>query len=319
MVCTLRLCLSLIFLAVFTAGAGAQQAEVKTVDFEAPSVGRTMRYNIILPKDYEKSEKRYPTLYLLHGMGGNYAGWTERGVKIHASGNDLIVVMPDAGNSWYLNWAESAEGQKDNWDDYITTDLVKHIDATYRTIAQREGRAINGVSMGGYGAITLGLRHHDLFCSIGSHSGVLGIARRQAEQLNTAEDDRAERRANARLAANRDNGPLYLPEGFRSQDERTPKGEAFLKVEDVNAYDPFLLALKVPKENLPHIYLDSGTEDGLIISSQMFMKLLMENEIPFTYAQSLGGHDASYWTRELGHSMAVQYEIIQRNLRSLKK
>jgi S-formylglutathione hydrolase FrmB len=275
-----------------------------------------MRYNIILPKDYEETGKRYPTLYLLHGIFGNYAAWAE-GAKIHAPAHDLIVVMPDAGNSWYVNWAGSAEGQKVNWDDYITKDLVDHIDATYRTIAQREGRAINGASMGGYGALTLGLCHPDLFCSIGSHSGVLGFARSQGEDLSLPADER-ERRAKAWLAANRRNGPLYLPEGFRSLAERTPKGAIFRKVEDANAYDPFQLAPKVPKEKLPHIYLDCGTEDGLIAGAQEFMKLLMDNEIPFTYAQSPGGHHKFYWARELGHSMSVQHEIIQRNLRLLE-
>jgi S-formylglutathione hydrolase FrmB len=173
--------------------------------------------------------------------------------------------------------------------------------------------------MGGYGALTLGLRHPDLFCSIGSHSGVIGIARRAAEQLSKATDDRTDRRPNALRTSNRDSGPLYLPEGFRSQAERTPEGVPFVKVEDVNANDPFKLVLKIPKEKLPHVYLDCGTEDKLIVASQAFMKLLMDNEIPFTYAQSPGEHSDLYWTRELGLSMAVQYSIIQRNLRLLEK
>ena len=60
------------------------------------------------------------------------------------------------------------EGQKNAWEDFIVKDLIGHVDATYRTIARREGRAINGLSMGGYGGLTVGLRHPDLFCSIGS-------------------------------------------------------------------------------------------------------------------------------------------------------
>jgi hypothetical protein len=65
---------------------------------------------------------------------------------------------------------------------------------------------------------------------------------------------------------------------------------------------------------MPHIYLDCGVEDGLIEASHDFMKLLMEKQIPFTYAQSDGGHDEPYWWREVAHSMAVQYSIIRRNL-----
>ena len=143
----------------------------KTVTIDAPSIGRKTAYNIILPADYESSgDKRYPVLYLLHGLTGNYLNWANMGAGKAAKGLDLIVVMPDGGNSWYLNWAESGEGQKNAWDDFITKDLIGHVDSTYRTIASREGRAINGLSMGGYGGLTLGLRHPDLFCSIGSHS-----------------------------------------------------------------------------------------------------------------------------------------------------
>src|SRR5262249_7118829 len=141
--------------------------------FDAPSVGRTLKYQIILPRGYETDTgRRYAVLYLLHGLTSNYTAWAKLGAgRAAASFDDLIVVSADAGNSWYVNWAESEEGQKNAWEDCIVKDLVGHIDATYRTIASRDGRAINGLSMGGYGALTLGLRHPDMFCAIGSHSG----------------------------------------------------------------------------------------------------------------------------------------------------
>jgi enterochelin esterase-like enzyme len=70
---------------------------------------------------------------------------------------------------------------------------------------------------------------------------------------------------------------------------------------------------------LPHIYLDCGTEDGLLRHSADFAKLLTDNKIPFTYAQSPGGHDAAYWTREVANSIAVQYAVIQRNLAAARR
>jgi putative tributyrin esterase len=81
--------------------------------------------------------------------------------------------------------------------------------------------------------------------------------------------------------------------------------------DEAAAYDPFQLVLKVPREKLPHIYLDCGTEDRLIDGNQAFLKILMENKIPFTYGQSAGGHNGPYWTREVAHSMAVQYAIME--------
>src|SRR5262249_60059747 len=107
-------------------------------------------------------------------------------------------------------------------------------------------------------------------------------------------------------------------EGFNSQSERTPKGTIFTKPEECDAYDPFKLVLTVAKEKLPHIYVDCGTDDRLLKSNQDFVKVLMENKIPFTYAESPGGHVPAYWTREVGHSMAVQYHIMRRALARLQ-
>lgn len=295
--------------------ARAQQAlPVKTVEFQSDSVGRKMKYNIVLPVKYEQTTDRYPVLYLLHGFSSNYTAWARMGVPDYARAFDLIVVMPDVGNSWYVNWAKSEDGQKNNWEDAIIKDLIGHVDATYRTIAKREGRAINGLSMGGFGGLVLGLRHPDLFCSIGSHSGAVAIAKSVYERLKEGKELALPKREPSTTP-----DPRIGIEGFSSQAERTPKGKMFLTAEDAAANDPFQLVLKTPREKLPHIYLDCGTEDRLIDGSQAFVKLLMDNKIPFTYAQSTGEHRAPYWTREVGHSMAVQYAILQRNLTALRK
>jgi putative tributyrin esterase len=299
----------LVILGWLAPAALAQTPAVKTVEFDAPSVGRKMKYNIVLPRRYDESTDRYPVLYLLHGMSGNYRGWAGLGVPRYARPYDLIVVIPDAGNSWYVNWAKSEEGQKNQWEDFIIKDLIGHVDETYRTIARREGRAINGLSMGGYGGLMLGLRHPDMFCSIGSHSGALDIARGAARRLK---DGGPPRRPN-RQPSETPNPDIGV-DGFSSQAERTPKGTMFETVEQCEAYDPFHLVVSVPHDKLPHIYLDCGTEDRLISGSQEFAKLLMENKIPFTYAQSAGQHNAQYWRREVAVSMAVQYTIIQRSL-----
>jgi hypothetical protein len=92
----------------------------------------------------------------------------------------------------------------------------------------------------------------------------------------------------------------------------------FTTAEEAAAYDPFQLVLKVPREQLPHLYVDCGTEDRLIAASQEFAKLLMDNKIPFTYAQSPGAHVAPYWMREVGQAMALQYGIMQRELAKVR-
>jgi putative tributyrin esterase len=297
--------LCVLWLALAPAGL-AEALPVKTVEFSSEAIGRKMKYNIVLPEKYEQSTDRYPVLYLLHGYSSNYRAWARLRVPDYARAYDLIVVMPDVGNSWYVNWAASEDGQKNRWEDYMVKDLIAHIDATYRTIAKREGRAINGLSMGGYGAIMLGLKHPDLFCSIGSHSGALSVAKNAGERLRSGQPSPPRKEPSTTPV------PEIGIEGFSSQAERTPKGKLFEKPEDCAACDPFELVLQVPRDKLPHIYLDCGTEDRLLASAQAFAKLLMEKKIPFTYAESSGGHSGPYWAREVGLSMAVQYAVLQR-------
>jgi putative tributyrin esterase len=293
--------------------AQAQHPGVKTVSFKSDSVGRTMKYNLVLPVNYDKGDQRYPVLYLLHGLTSNYTDWARMKVPEYAAKMDVIVVMPDVGNSWYVNWSKNENGQKNNWEDSIIKDLIPHVDATYRTIAKREGRAINGLSMGGYGGLMLGLKHHELFCSIGSHSGAIGYAKMYADRL----------KQNAPLKSTR--APSETPnaaigiEGFSSQKERTPQGVCFGTPEECEKYDPFKLILEIPKEKLPHIYFDCGLEDRLIGSNLDFVKILTDNKIPFTFGQSPGGHKPDYWAREVGNSMAMQLAVMQRNLAAPKK
>jgi S-formylglutathione hydrolase FrmB len=263
--------------------ARAEPLPVQTVEFFGESVGRKMKYNLVLPESYERSTERYPVLYLLHGLTSNYTAWARMGVPEYARRYPLIVVMPDVGNSWYVNWAKSADDQKNRWEDFIIKDLIGHVDATYRTVAKREGRAINGLSMGGYGGLMLGLKHPDLFCSIGSHSGALSYARSFGERLQAGQG-----LPPARKQPSTTPDPRIGVAGFSSQAERTPKGQMFVTPEECAACDPFQLVLQVPREKLPHIYVDCGTEDRLIQGSHAFIKLLIENKIPFTYAQS--GH-----------------------------
>jgi len=133
---------------------------------------------VYLPPGYETSPtKRFPTLYLLHGFAGKIEEFTKNGhqgmnlqpmmdrmIKSTAI-NEMIVVVPNGANnylgSYYTNSAVTG-----NWEDYIFRDLVSYIDSNYRTIARASSRGIAGHSMGGYGAITLGMKHPDVFGAI---------------------------------------------------------------------------------------------------------------------------------------------------------
>ena len=311
----------LVALLLSLATAALAQEHLSTVEFYSPAEERTMKYNILLPAEYDASDERYPVLYLLHGLTQNYTRWSRLGAPAYAGlFNDLIVVMPDGGNSWYVNYAESAGGQRNDWEDHIIEDVIGHVDENFRTISRREGRAITGLSMGGYGSLTLGLHHPEMFISVGSTSGAISYGRDAARRLRGDEARRGNRRQlspeeqAAREERRRISEARIGIEGFSSQTERTPEGRPFLTAEDADAYDPFKLIHQVPRERLPHIYLDSGTEDRLIQPARELAQVLFEKDIPFDFMQMPGAHNSEYWTQSVGHIMSIQYEVMRRAL-----
>ncbi len=291
---------------LFVERAQTEPRPVTPVTFHAPSVARELVFNIILPAGYENSGKRYPVLYLLHGRGGDLEYWPEKGVAELVADYDLIVVMPDAGVSWYVNWAESAEGQKNNWEDCITKDLIGFVDARYRTVAAREGRAISGASMGGYGALTLGFLHPDLFCSVNSHSAALRITDRWRDWLK-----------------NGGVGPVPMgSKNFRKPEKKhpaslagaEPKGRIITNAGQIDALDPYKLVLKVPPEQLPDIRINCGMDESLGEFSQRLAKLLMEHKVAFTFSQEPGRHTAKLHTSGVKRSIPHQYAVMMKQL-----
>ena len=172
-------------------------AGLETVEFFSPAVDRLMKFDIVLPKNYHDSDERYPVLYLLHGFMQNYTVWGRNLAGAYYARNldNLILVLPDGGNSWFVNYASNEEGQLNNWEDHIVEDVITYVDTNYRTEARREGRAIAGLSMGGFGAFSLGLRHPEMFISIGSTSGALSHARRRDSSRHRSSATSAQPRA----------------------------------------------------------------------------------------------------------------------------
>ncbi len=292
---------------------GQSKLPVYDIRFFSESLQRDMHLNVVLPRDYERSELSYPVLYLAHGYTSNYNEFVNIGVPNYLNQFDMIVVMLDVGNSFYINWAKSHNGNL-NYADYVCKDVINYIDSNYRTIAEKKGRAISGISMGGFGALSLGLSHPDLFCSLGSHSGAISYARDEAARLRR----RDEIKPNFFLDIMAKDTTMYYLDidipGFSTMRDRTPKGTAFLKPEDAERVDPFKLVLEIPKKDLPHIYLDCGNKDGLITSAKDFMTLMLENDIPFQYGFSEGTHEEDYWGREVAMAMAVQYTVMMRHI-----
>ena len=138
------------------------------------SMGHDVGYCIYLPPGYDREEnRRYPVIYDLHGNGGNElhgqlsAEVLQEGI-LAGKWPPMIMVMPNGGE--YTHYQDSFDG-KYMAETTIIRELIPHIDATYRTIARREGRCIEGFSMGGKGSISLMVKYPEMFCSLFDQAG----------------------------------------------------------------------------------------------------------------------------------------------------
>jgi len=134
---------------------------------------------VLLPASYAANpQAHYPVLYLLHGGYGLYTDWTIYGnIEQVAAGLDVIVVMPGSGKGgWYADFDNFGAGGPPAWETYAITQLIPWIDANFHTNSSRNARAIAGLSMGGYGAMSYAARHPDLFVSASSFSGANNTA-----------------------------------------------------------------------------------------------------------------------------------------------
>ena len=155
------------------------EVDISSAKVAPIAVNGPHRVRITLPNDYFQSgTTRYPVLYLLHGgAGGSSAQWTTGGGAAEAltDGRPLITVMPDGGKvGWYTNWVDQSGGAQ-AWRDFHVDQLIPWIDANLRTIASKSGRAIAGLSMGGFGAIRYAQDRPDLFAYAGSFSGAVDL------------------------------------------------------------------------------------------------------------------------------------------------
>jgi S-formylglutathione hydrolase FrmB len=155
------------------------EVDVSTAKVAASSVNGPHRVRITLPDGYLQSgTTRFPVLYLLHGgAGGNSAQWTTGGGAVEplTAGKPLITVMPDGGKvGWFTNWVSQSGGAQ-AWKDFHLDQLIPWVDANLRTIATKQGRAIAGLSMGGFGAVRYAQDRPDLFAFVGSFSGAVDL------------------------------------------------------------------------------------------------------------------------------------------------
>jgi S-formylglutathione hydrolase FrmB len=305
--------------AIVTAGsAGAQQRGRVTVDhFRSDALGVPKDYLVYLPPSYQADrQRRFPVAYYLHGAFGSEDDWVQRGgidvvldSLVAAGMPEMIVVMPDGDDSYYVEWASDYDRmacprrtdlreaatrycvRRPRYDDYIARDLVQVIDLTYRTVADAQHRGIAGLSMGGFGALSLATEYPDVWAAAASHSGPL-------EMLALAVDP-ATRTATYAASADtlrplRPNlWPLYMAvfgPDTAAWWARDPAGRIRrLKPEDV--------------AHLPALYADIGTEDARLTGNRAFRAELARLGVPLDYHEYPGAHDWTYWRAHVAQSL----------------
>jgi putative tributyrin esterase len=211
----------------------------------------------------------YATFYLLHGLSDDHTIWTRRtSVERYAAGLPLIVVMPDGGRGFYTDAKAGMALEA-----AIVQDLIPYVDALFHTRAERSGRCIGGLSMGGYGAAKLALKYPELFCSAVSHSGALGIARHP-------------------LGADR--GDAFADEMRRIFGENPAGGEN----------DLYALSERLAPEQRPALRIDCGTEDFLLDVNRAFHAHLQKIGYTHEYEEFPGAHDWAYWDVHVQEAIA---------------
>lgn len=266
-----------------------QSPRVQTIQFGSKLIGKTLPYNVLLPVDYQPAAKtkRYPVLYLLHGLTGHYNNWIERTrLAEYATAYDFIIVMPEGNNGWYT---DSASVPTDKYESYIMQELIPDVEQRFRASSARDGRAIAGLSMGGYGALKFGVKHPEKFVFVASLSGALGAASWTETGLKGAE------------LIWRTLQPIY---GAENSETRA-------------ANDIGKLYGELPADcvaALPYVYLDCGTEDPLLESNRGFVAILMKQKIPHEYRQLPGNHSWKYWDAQVQEVLRLAAKRLRPNV-----
>lgn len=259
-----------------------------TVNCFSSMLMRTVPINVILPVDKQVEAVRaeedgaryvpnepaggFKTLYLLHGIFGNYTDWVSGTcIQRWAEERDLAVVMPSGDNMFYLDQPAA----HDYYGRFIGEELVALTRAMFPLSRRREDTFIGGLSMGGYGALRNGLKYADTFGAIASMSGALLV-----DGVSERTDDTSTFFQSRRFAK-----AVYGdPDAVAGSDR-----------------DPLWLAGRLAASGgpLPRIYVSCGTEDSLLAANRDVARELGAQGFSVTYEEAAGGHTWEYWNRAI--------------------
>ena len=262
----MRTFLLILFLSI-TINFSGLAVKVDTLVVQSEVMDKSIKNVVITPDTYDKNGESYDVLYLLHGAGGNYAGWVGwiPSIKKYADEYNIILVFPDGGKtSWYF---DSPIDKQMQYETYVSRELITNIDKNYNTRADKSGRAITGLSMGGHGAFYLAFKHPDVWGAAGSMSGGLDI-RPFPNNWDIA----------LRLGTYRENKELW--------EKNTVINMIYL----------------LDGKNLRLIF-DCGVNDFFYEANKKVHEKLLERRIPHDYIERPGGHTIPYWVNSIQYQL----------------
>jgi len=278
---------TLLLLAVAACAQEGHKVAVETIQFKSELIGQVLPYNALLPVGYAESNKRYPVLYLLHGLFGRYDDWVTRtNLAEYAANYDVIIITPEGHDSWYT---DSAGAVADKYESYFIRELISNVDAQFRTIKDRRARGVAGLSMGGYGALKFGLKYPEQFTFAGSLSGALDPTTRTEEHPGSAWE-------------------ILRPSitavfGPRSSQTR--------QANDLHQIARSIRASEIA--SLPYLYFDCGLEDSFLATNRELADILLAQKIPHQFRQLPGGHNWAYWDQQVREVLRLYAQLTRSN------
>lgn len=265
-------------------------ATVDSLDIPSAAMNKTYKAAVVLPDSYATNKESYPVLYLLHGGGGHFSDWLtltpdKMLVKNLADQYNIIIVMPEGEVfGWYL---DSPYDPASQFETHIIKEVIPKVDTTYRTVKNNKGRVITGLSMGGHGAMYLANRHPDMFCAVGTMSGVMDMdftrARINEEFLKSLKDRFKK---------------VLGTDDFTS---------------DVFTTNSVINMIGTIKKNGLPILIDCGVDDFLIEPNRELHRQLVYNNVPHDYVERPGGHTWQYWQNALPYHLLFFQNVLKNN------
>lgn len=246
--------------------------QTDTYTFKGKKTAIEKPVTVTIPDGYQES-KKYNVIYVLHGYSGNHSDWTKlTDIEKLADQYDVIIVNPDGNyGSWYL---DSDIDKSSQYETYIAEDLVNYIDSTYSTNRSKSGRAITGLSMGGFGALHIAINNQARFAAVSGMSAGVDVRPFSAE--------------------------FDLAKVLGSYAENKEKWDSIAIINNLHKIAAGNTAWKKGADTLP-IMLDIGLGDFFIEQNRALHQAMLDLRIRHDYIERPGIHDWHYWNKVIAY------------------